>query len=204
MLRRMTAAPTASTTSLIVNGEPREVSVDPGTPLLWVLRDELNLVGTKFGCGIAQCGACTVQIDGIPTRSCAVRVGDLAGHVVQTIEGLPEGGELHPLQRAWIAESVPQCGYCQSGQLMTAEALLRSVPDPTDDDIAQAMSGNICRCGTYGRIKKAIKRAAAEMNGSLVPAAAAPATTSLPTVRAEGDPAEGDSAASTHDQGGAE
>jgi isoquinoline 1-oxidoreductase alpha subunit len=158
--------PTTTPVVLMVNGERREVTVDPGTPLLWVLRDELSMVGTKFGCGMALCGACTVQIDGVPARSCSTPVGVLDGRAISTIEGLSQGDELHPLQRAWVAENVPQCGYCQSGQLMAAEALLRSVPSPTDDDIDQAMSGNICRCGTYVRIKKAIKRAAAEMNGS--------------------------------------
>lgn len=154
-----------ATTVLMINGERREVTVDPGTPLLWVLRDELGLTGTKFGCGMALCGACTVQVDGIPVRSCSTRVGDVGGHVISTIEGLPEGGELHPLQKAWVAENVPQCGYCQSGQLMAAEALLRAVPNPTDEDIDMAMSGNICRCGTYVRIRRAIKRAAVEMSG---------------------------------------
>ena len=158
-------------TILLVNGERREVQVDPDTPLLWVLRDELSLTGTKFGCGMALCGACTVQIDGQPVRSCVTRVGDLEGHQISTIESLAEGGRLHVLQEAWVAESVPQCGYCQSGQLMSAEALLRVIPSPTDEDIDQAMSGNICRCGTYGRIRKAIKRAAADL------AAGAPAPT---------------------------
>lgn len=145
---------------LQVNGEVREVDVDPDTPLLWVLREELALTGTRFGCGMALCGACTVHLEGNPIRACVTPVAAAADKALTTIEGL--GGE-HPVQAAWVAENVPQCGYCQSGQIMSAVALLRSTPAPTDDDIDRAMSGNICRCGTYPRIRKAIKRAAAEM-----------------------------------------
>jgi len=142
-----------------VNGQRKEVEVDGNTPLLWVLREHLKLTGTKFGCGVAQCGACTVHLDGAAVRSCQTQVGAAAGRKITTIEGLhPEGR--HPLQLAWIAEQVPQCGYCQSGQIMQAAALLAKTPNPTDDEIVEAMSGNICRCGTYVRIKRAIKRAA--------------------------------------------
>ena len=144
-----------------VNGVERQVDVEPSTPLLWVLREQLELTGTKFGCGIAQCGACTVRADGVPLRSCVTPVSAVAGREIQTIEGLaPEDGELHPLQTAWIEHQVPQCGYCQSGQLMSAAALLESQPDPTDADIDRAMDGNVCRCGMYGRIKAAIRTAA--------------------------------------------
>jgi isoquinoline 1-oxidoreductase subunit alpha len=152
---------------LTVNGKPREIISAPSTPLLWVIRDELQLTGTKFGCGRAQCGACTVHLDGEPIRSCVTPIDGLDGCSVTTIEGLAlqrDGGggrdRLHVLQEAWIAESVPQCGYCQSGQLMSAAALLAKNPKPTKDDIDAAMSGNICRCGTYLRIRKAIMRAA--------------------------------------------
>jgi isoquinoline 1-oxidoreductase subunit alpha len=144
-----------------VNGREQTVDLDPSTPLLWVLRDELHMTGTKFGCGIAQCGACTVHVDGNPVRSCSTPVVAAAGRQVSTIEGLSDD-RTHPLQLAWIAEEVPQCGYCQSGQIMSAAALLESNPDPTDEDIDAAMAGNICRCGTYNRIRAAIKRAAAE------------------------------------------
>jgi isoquinoline 1-oxidoreductase subunit alpha len=144
-----------------VNGREQTVDLDPSTPLLWVLRDELHMTGTKFGCGIAQCGACTVHVDGNPVRSCSTPVAAAAGRQVSTIEGLSDD-RTHPLQLAWIAEEVPQCGYCQSGQIMSAAALLESNPDPTDEDIDAAMAGNICRCGTYNRIRAAIKRAAAE------------------------------------------
>jgi isoquinoline 1-oxidoreductase alpha subunit len=130
------------------------------TPLLWVLRDELKLVGTKFGCGIAQCGACTVHLDGQPVRSCQIPVSAVSGMKVTTVEGLAEGEQLSALQQAWIDHDVAQCGYCQSGQLMSATALLATNPAPTDAQIDSAMAGNICRCGTYGRIKKAIKAAA--------------------------------------------
>ncbi len=148
---------------LQVNGQIREVTAAPDTPLLWVIRDDLGLYGTKFGCGAGLCGACTVHVDGAPLRSCQLRVADVEGKQIQTIEALasPTAG-LHPVQRAWIAEQVPQCGYCQSGQIMSAVALLRTTPDPSDADIDTAMQGNICRCGMYGRIRKAIKRAAAE------------------------------------------
>ena len=145
-------------TTFWVNGERQTVDVDPAKPLLWVLREQLALTGTKFGCGIAQCGACTVHIDGVAMRSCVTPVSDVDGRQVTTIEGLgSESGELHPLQQAWIDHQVPQCGYCQSGQLMSATALLADNPDPSDTDIDAAMSGNICRCGMYGRIRQAIK-----------------------------------------------
>lgn len=145
-------------TTFWVNGERQTVDVDPAKPLLWVLREQLALTGTKFGCGIAQCGACTVHIDGVAMRSCVTPVSDVDGRQVTTIEGLSsESGELHPLQQAWIDHQVPQCGYCQSGQLMSATALLADNPNPSDADIDAAMSGNICRCGMYGRIREAIK-----------------------------------------------
>jgi aerobic-type carbon monoxide dehydrogenase small subunit (CoxS/CutS family) len=144
-----------------VNGTPRTVDVAPDTPLLWVLRDNLGLTGTKFGCGIALCGSCTVHIDGAPARSCAVAVGTVAGKRVTTIEGLSRDRS-HPVQQAWIAEEVPQCGYCQSGQIMAAVALLQANPAPSDADIDAAMT-NICRCGTYQRIRAAIHRAAGEV-----------------------------------------
>ena len=147
-------------TTFWVNGERQTVDVDPAKPLLWVLREQLALTGTKFGCGIAQCGACTVHIDGVAMRSCVTPVSDVVGRRVTTIEGLSsESGELHPLQQAWIDHQVPQCGYCQSGQLMSATALLANNPNPSDADIDAAMSGNICRCGMYGRIREAIKAA---------------------------------------------
>ena len=147
-------------TTFWVNGERQTVDVDPAKPLLWVLREQLALTGTKFGCGIAQCGACTVHIDGVAMRSCITPVSDVDGRRVTTIEGLSsESGELHPLQQAWIDHQVPQCGYCQSGQLMSATALLADNPNPSDADIDAAMSGNICRCGMYGRIREAIKAA---------------------------------------------
>ena len=144
-----------------VNGGRRSVDVAADTPLLWVLRDNLGLTGTKFGCGIAQCGACTVHVDGVPTRSCVIPVSTVAGKRVTTIEGLSRDRS-HPVQRAWIAEDVPQCGYCQSGQIMAAVALLESNPTPTDADIDTTMT-NICRCGTYQRIRAAIHRAAGEV-----------------------------------------
>jgi isoquinoline 1-oxidoreductase alpha subunit len=145
---------------LTVNGESRELDVDPDMPLLWAIRDHLQLAGTKFGCGMALCGACTVHIDGQPTRSCVTPVSAAAGKSITTIEGLatPAG---KAVQQAWIALDVPQCGYCQSGQIMSAAALLGSNPQPSDADIDAAMSGNICRCGTYQRIRAAIHRAAA-------------------------------------------
>jgi len=144
--------------SLLVNGEAREVDVAPDTPLLWVLRDHLNLTGTKFGCGVGQCGACTVHLDGEATRSCQWIVRDIGDRRITTIEGLAEG--THPVQEAWLREQVPQCGYCQAGQIMSAAALLAANPRPTDADIDTAMAGNICRCGTYERIRSAIHRAA--------------------------------------------
>ena len=150
--------------TLSINGQSRQVTdVDPDTPLLWILRDELNLVGTKFGCGIAQCGACTVHLNGSPTRSCQVPVSGLEGLSITTIEGLAQPDSLHPLQQAWIDHDVPQCGYCQAGQIMSAAALLAMNPSPSDTDIDNAMSGNICRCGTYQRIRLAIHAAADQM-----------------------------------------
>jgi len=142
-------------TALTVNGKTYEVDVEPETPLLWVLRDTIGLTGTKYGCGIAQCGACTVHIDGVPTRSCQVPVGSIGPRKVTTIEALAQGGELHPVQKAWIAHDVPQCGYCQSGMMMAVVALLKQKPKPTDADIDAAIT-NICRCGTYQRIRQAI------------------------------------------------
>jgi isoquinoline 1-oxidoreductase alpha subunit len=151
-----------ATYTILVNGKRRTVTAEPDMPLLWVVRDQLGLTGTKFGCGIAQCGACTVQLDGQAVRSCSVPVSSAVGKRVTTIEGLaPDRG--HPLQRAWIELDVPQCGYCQSGQIMTAAALLAKNPHPSDADIDTAMSGNICRCGTYQRIRAAIHRAAGEV-----------------------------------------
>ena len=147
--------------TLLINGDERTLDVDPATPLLWVLRDYAGLTGTKFGCGMAQCGACTVLIDGAPTRSCLLPAQAATGRAVTTIEGLNGGRPgLHPLQQAWIDEQVPQCGYCQSGQIMAAAALLERNPEPDDDTIDSAMSGIICRCGTYTRIRRGIKRAA--------------------------------------------
>ncbi len=145
--------------TMIVNGAQRSVDVDPETPLLWVLRDTLGLTGTKYGCGIAQCGACTVHVDGEATRSCVTPVGSVAGKKVTTIEGLSTDRS-HPLQQAWIAEQVPQCGYCQSGMLMTAADLLARKPKPTDEDIDSALGSHVCRCGTYRRIRRAVHRAA--------------------------------------------
>ena len=144
--------------TLTINNETHQVDVEPHTPLLWVLRDTLGMVGTKFGCGIAQCGACTVMLDGKAQRTCVFPVSQAEGKQITTIEGLSDNND-HPLQSAWIAEDVPQCGYCQSGQLMAAAALLKAKPRPTDADINKAMT-NICRCGTYPRIRRAIKRAA--------------------------------------------
>jgi isoquinoline 1-oxidoreductase alpha subunit len=154
--------------SFEVNGEKRSVDVDPKTPLLWVLRDTLNLTGTKYGCGIAACGACTVHIDGEPARSCSYPVASVAGKKITTIEGLSTDRS-HPLQQAWIAEQVPQCGYCQSGQIMTAAAFLHKNPHPTSADVDEAMSNNICRCGTAQRIRKAVLKAAGATNGSVGP-----------------------------------
>lgn len=143
-----------------VNGVRRTVDVEPDTPLLWVLREQLGLTGTKFGCGIAQCGACTIHLNGNPIRSCVIPVSAAAGGEIRTIEGLATNGELHPVQQAWIDHQVPQCGYCQSGQIMSAVALLERNPTPDDAAINSAMDGNICRCGMYGRIRKAIKSVA--------------------------------------------
>lgn len=150
--------------TLKVNGEERQVDVDPDTPLLWVLRDELGLTGTKFGCGIAQCGACTVYVDNMPQRACVTPVELVAESEITTIEGL-DGREAKAIQAAWVELDVPQCGYCQSGQIMSAVALLRENPEPTDADIDGAMAGNICRCATYVRIRQAIKNAAASLKG---------------------------------------
>jgi isoquinoline 1-oxidoreductase alpha subunit len=144
---------------LTVNGRVETVDAPPDMPLLWVLRDLVGLTGTKYGCGVAQCRACTVHLDGVPVFSCQVRLADVGERKVTTIEGLAPGA-LHPLQEAWLAEDVAQCGWCQPGQLMCAAALLRDNPSPTDEDIDRAMMGNICRCGTYTRIRKAIHRAA--------------------------------------------
>ncbi|MDJ0922219.1 MAG: (2Fe-2S)-binding protein [Henriciella sp.] len=147
--------------TLVVNGQQTSVDVDPSTPLLWALREQLKLNGTKFGCGIAQCGACTVHLNGVPVRSCSTPLAAAEGAEVTTIEGVAApDGTLHAVQQAWIDAQVPQCGYCQSGQLMSAVALLKDNPDPTDADIDAAMRGNICRCGAYGRIRAAIKAAA--------------------------------------------
>ncbi len=147
--------------SLSINGKSHQVDVDADTPLLWVLRDHLDMVGTKFGCGMAQCGACTVHLDGTAVRSCSLPVSAVGSKKVTTIEGLSENND-HPVQKAWQQHDVPQCGYCQAGQIMNAAAFLSQNPNPSDDDIANAMNGNICRCGTYTRIKAAIKTAAKE------------------------------------------
>jgi isoquinoline 1-oxidoreductase subunit alpha len=146
-------------TKIVVNGESKDVTADPSTPLLWVLRDLLGLTGTKFGCGVAQCGACTVHLDGKPVRSCSTPLSMVGNSQVTTIEGISADGG-HSLQKAWEELQIPQCGYCQSGQIMSAAALLASVPAPSDADIDKAMNGNICRCGTYQRIRAAIHRAA--------------------------------------------
>jgi isoquinoline 1-oxidoreductase alpha subunit len=148
---------------LLVNGEERTVDVEDDMPLLWVLRDELGLKGTKYGCGIAQCGACTVHMDGVAVRSCQVAAATADGAEVVTIEGLGSPDALHAVQDAWIAHQVAQCGYCQSGQIMQAASLLETNPDPTDDDIDIVMGGNLCRCGTYPRIRAAVKTAAAKL-----------------------------------------
>lgn len=145
--------------TLNINGKTKEVDVASDTPMLWVLRDHFNLVGTKYGCGIAQCGACTVHLDGNAVRSCQLPVSAVDNKEITTIEGLSENGD-HPVQKAWLEVDVPQCGYCQAGQIMTASALLKRNPSPTDAEIDSAMDGNICRCGTYTRIKKAVKIAA--------------------------------------------
>jgi len=148
-------------TKLTINGKPQTVNADSDTPLLWILRDELSMTGTKFGCGMGLCGACTVLADGEPIRSCSTALADVKGKKITTIEGLSPNGT-HPLQKAWMAENVPQCGYCQAGQIMSAAALLAKTKKPTDADIDEAMNGNLCRCGTYLRIRKAIHRAAEE------------------------------------------
>ena len=145
--------------NLKINGKSRPVDVDPATPLLWVLRDHLDLPGTKYGCGIAQCGACTVHLNGTAVRSCQLPVSAVGNEAVTTIEGLSEKGD-HPVQRAWLEHDVAQCGYCQAGQIMSAAALLKSNPNPSDEEIEAGMSGNICRCGTYLRIREAVKTAA--------------------------------------------
>ena len=155
------------TSTLDINGRAVTVKADPETPLLWVLRDELGLTGTKFGCGMAQCGACTVHVNGDPVRSCVTPIAALSGAKIATIESL---GGTHPLQQAWVQHDVPQCGYCQSGQIMSAAALLAQTRSPSDEDIDNAMSGNICRCGTYQRIRAAIKDAAGLVAAPVVPA----------------------------------
>ncbi len=150
-----------ATFNLNVNGKNQQLDIDPTTPILWVLRDHLQLVGTKYGCGIAQCGACTIHLDGVAIRSCSLPISAAEGKAITTIEGLSENGD-NAVQKAWIAHDVPQCGYCQAGQIMSATALLKDNPSPSDADIDAAMNGNICRCGTYTRIKAAIKTAAKE------------------------------------------
>ena len=149
--------------TLNINGAQHEIDVDPTTPMLWVLRDHLKMVGTKYGCGIAQCGACTVHLGENAVRSCQLPVSAVADQKITTIEGLSENGD-HPVQKAWLEVDVPQCGYCQAGQIMTASALLKQNPSPSDTEIETAMNGNICRCGTYTRIKKAVKLAASSEN----------------------------------------
>lgn len=152
-----------ATIKLNINGALSELDVDGGTPLLWVLRDELKLTGTKYGCGRGLCGACTVHVNGEAIRSCVTAVETVGDGDIRTIEGLKENSDLHAVQKAWIEEDVPQCGYCQSGQIMTAAALLAQRPDPDDTDIDNAMKNNICRCGTYSRIRRAVHRAATEI-----------------------------------------
>ena len=151
--------------TLNVNGQSKQVDVEPDTPLLWVLRDSLELTGTKYGCGVAQCGSCTVHLDGQPVRACVMPVAAATGRKVTTIEGLHPRAE-HPLQKAWVEAQVPHCGYCQSGQIMSAAALLARTPSPSNQDIDDAMAGNICRCGTYQRIRAAIKTAATLRKGA--------------------------------------
>ena len=148
---------------LRVNGQPATLDIPDDVPLLWAIREELGLTGTKFGCGAAQCGACTELVDGQARRSCVIAVGDVADHEVTTVEGLAGAGTLHAVQQAWLDENVPQCGYCQVGQIMAAVALLAARPAPTDDDIDAVMTANLCRCGTYPRIRRAIARAAAAL-----------------------------------------
>jgi isoquinoline 1-oxidoreductase alpha subunit len=150
-----------ATINLNVNGKQQTVDVDPKTPVLWVLREHLSLVGTKYGCGIAQCGACTIHLDGNAVRSCSLPVSAVTNKKITTIEGLSENGD-HPVQKAWLEHDVAQCGYCQTGQIMSAAALLKKTPDPTDAQIENAMTGNICRCGTYLRIREAVKSVAAK------------------------------------------
>lgn len=145
---------------LTVNGKGLDIEADPEMPLLWALRDIAGVMGPKFGCGIAACGACTVHVDGVPVRSCSLPIGQVTGEIL-TIDGLAKDGKLHPVQQAWIEEQVAQCGYCQAGQIMSAVALLDEIDNPTDDEIDQAMGGNLCRCGTYPRIRAAIHKAAA-------------------------------------------
>ncbi|MBT8307650.1 (2Fe-2S)-binding protein [Maribacter sp. TH_r10] len=152
-----------ATFKLNINGETKEVDVDPNTPMLWVLRDHLNLVGTKYGCGIAQCGSCAIHLGGIAVRACVLTVSAVGNQEITTIEGLSENAD-HPVQKAWLEVDVPQCGYCQPGQIMTAAALLDNNPNPSDSEIEMAMNGNICRCGTYTRIKKAVQLAAESTN----------------------------------------
>ena len=153
--------------NMTINGELTDVShIDPDTPLLWALRDHLGLVGTKYGCGIAQCGACTVWLDGDPARACQLPLGQLEGRSITTVEGLA-GDALHPVQQAWVEHDVAQCGYCQAGQIMSAAALLARNPAPSDEEIDRAMAGNICRCGTYVRIRKAIKSASSTIQGGV-------------------------------------
>jgi aerobic-type carbon monoxide dehydrogenase small subunit (CoxS/CutS family) len=146
------------TFSISINGKTHEVNADPSTPMLWILRDHLDMTGTKFGCGIAQCGACTVHLDGVAVRSCQLPIAAINDQEVTTIEGLSENGD-HPVQQAWLEHDVPQCGYCQAGQIMTAAALLKQNPNPNDQEIENAMHGNICGCGTYTLIKAAVKTA---------------------------------------------
>ncbi|MGQ0564871.1 MAG: (2Fe-2S)-binding protein [Gemmobacter sp.] len=153
-------------TTLTVNGTPQTLDLPDDMPLLWVLRDALNLTGTKYGCGIAACGACTVHLDGVAVRSCQTTLADAAGTSVTTIEGLGNPQALHAVQAAWIEHQVAQCGFCQSGQIMQATSLLSETPDPTDDDIDAAMNGNLCRCGTYPRIRAAVKTAATSLKGA--------------------------------------
>lgn len=148
---------------ITVNGTDHEVDLDPQTPLLWAIRDALGLKGTKFGCGVGSCGACTVEVDGMALRSCAIATGDVAGMVITTIEGMPQDGGLHPIQQAWIDEQVPQCGYCQPGMIMAVSAMLKETPEPSDAQISEQIT-NVCRCGTYPRIRKAIHRAAKAMS----------------------------------------
>jgi isoquinoline 1-oxidoreductase alpha subunit len=152
-------------TVLNVNGKDHDVDVEPDMPLLWVLRDELDITGPKYGCGIAQCGACTVHVNGAAVRSCQLAIADVDGDVT-TIEGLGSEGTLHAVQQAWVEHQVAQCGYCQSGQIMSAASFLEFNPEPTDNDIDHAMSANLCRCGTYPRIRAAVKTAAAKLNGA--------------------------------------